>query len=113
MPPFAAVKGKGDGFSSGIELRDKLGNKATGNERVVNGTENNPVRGFDRQAADCRVNGRELACGPIGIKDDHGRVEFQFGADLCRVSTEDDSGETNAGQARGGEEMLDESEPLN
>jgi hypothetical protein len=113
MSAFAAVERKDDRFSSGIELSDELGNKATGNERVVDRAENNPVRGFDRQAADCRVDGRQLACGPIRIKDDHGWVELQFRTYFCSVRTEYDTRKTNAWQARGCEKMLDEGKALN
>jgi len=82
-------------------------------ERVVNGAENNPVRGFDRQAADGRVNGRKLARSPIRIKDDHGWIKLQFRTDFCSVRPKDDPRKTHARQARGCEKMFDKGKALN
>jgi hypothetical protein len=80
---------------------------------MVYRAENNPVGGFDRQAADSRVDGRQLACGPIRIKDDHGWVELQFRTYFRSMRTKDDTRKTNARQAGGCEEMFDEGKALN
>jgi hypothetical protein len=59
------------------------------------------------------VDGRQLACGPIRIKDDHSWVELQFRTYFSSVRTKDDTRKTDTWQARGCEKMFDEGKALN
>src|ERR1700751_5961271 len=80
---------------------------------MINGAENNSVRRMSWKAADCRVDGGKLTLGPIGINDDHARVECQFRADFCSVRPEYDARNADARETRGGDNMFDKSECLN
>ena len=80
---------------------------------MINGAENNSVGRVSWQAADCGVDRRQLAARPIGINDDHARIEFQFRAEFCSVRPEYDARNADARETRGGDKMFDESKALN
>src|SRR3982074_1733889 len=106
-PPV--MNGQNDGFGIQIKLCNQIADQPCTHERMIDGTQNDPL-GFDPlQAADPRADGRQLALLPTRIHNDQGGVQLRDRANLLRARAEHDASHANARVSRDLNQMFEKS----
>src|ERR1019366_3549232 len=104
--PF--VHRKNDDFLILVKPCNQAADQSCGHQRVIDRTEQYPVRFDSRQAAQARANGGELPLPPAGIQYDYGRVELGHGTNLFGARAQDDARQANARMACNMEQVFEE-----